>query len=30
MGETLALNARKKVEAFDWEQVKDKWFDVLE
>lgn len=26
---SLAINARKKVEQFDWELVKQKWFEVL-
>lgn len=30
LGETLSLNARKKVEAYDWEVVKEGWFEVLE
>ncbi len=29
MGERLAVNARKKVEEFDWEVVKKMWFEVL-
>lgn len=29
LGEQLAVNARKKVEAFDWEQVKELWSEVL-
>ena len=28
--QTMILNARKKVENFDWEFVKEKWFQVLE
>ena len=27
---TMTLNARKKVEAFNWEYIKIKWFQVLE
>ena len=27
--EMMALSARKKVEQFDWDQVKSKWFEVL-
>ncbi|GGG52933.1 glycosyltransferase family 4 protein [Bizionia arctica] len=27
--QVMTLNARKKVEAFDWEVVKEKWFEVL-
>jgi glycosyltransferase involved in cell wall biosynthesis len=26
---TLTANARQKVEQFDWEVVKQKWFEVL-
>ena len=26
----LAVNARKKVEEFDWEVVKLKWFDLID
>ena len=29
LGEKLCLNARKKVESFDWDSVKDKWNSVL-
>ena len=29
IGKKLAINARKKVEQFDWQVVKSKWFDVL-
>jgi len=29
LGETLALNARRKVESFDWKVAKEKWFEVL-
>jgi len=25
----LSLNARKKVEGFDWERVKNKWISLL-
>ena len=25
----LAINARKEVEKFDWEIVKEKWFEIL-
>jgi len=29
LAEEIALNARNKVEQYDWEIVKEKWFDVL-
>jgi len=29
LAETISLNARKQVEAFDWDIVKHKWLKLL-